>query len=209
MSQTMAGTRPTATDAPPKISYEDFLVQYDGVHAEWVDGEVELRMSVSDAHQEVSIFLLRLMTEFVEAYQLGIVRYEPFQMKLIMTPRGREPDIMFISEPNRANMQPSFLNGPADLVIEVVSPESVYRDRVAKFSEYQVGGVPEYWLIDPTNQQADFFQRDADGIFQRIPSNADGVYHSSALSGFWVREEWFWQSPALSMSAMRKEFGLP
>ncbi len=209
MAQIMAGTRPLVTDTPPKISYEEFLVRYDGVHAEWVDGEVELMSPIPNAHQEISGFLLSLMREFVEVHQLGIVRYEPFQMKLITTPRGREPDIMFISEANCVNMQPNYLNGPADLVIEIVSPESIDRDRVKKFTEYQNGGVPEYWLIDPMIKQADFFRRDAHGIFQRNPANTDGVYYSSALPGFWVREEWFWQSPAPSMSAMRKEFGLP
>ena len=208
MSQTLTGTRP-ATEAPAKISYEEFLVRYDGVHAEWVDGEVELTMPVSDAHQEISGFLLSLMREFVQVYQLGIVRYEPFQMKLITTPRGREPDIMFISEANRVNMRPSYLDGPADLVIEIVSPESIERDRVKKYTEYQVGGVPEYWLIDPLTQQVSFFRRDANGVFQRVFPNADGIYYSAALPSFWVREEWFWQSPAPSMSAMRKEFGLP
>jgi Uma2 family endonuclease len=209
MSQTMIGTRPLAADAPAKISYEDFLVRYDGVHAEWVDGEVELMSPVSDAHQEISIFLLRLMTEFVEVHQLGIVRYEPFQMKLITTPRGREPDIMFISQANRANMQPNYLNGPADLVIEVISPESIERDRVKKFTEYQNGGVPEYWLIDPMTRRADFFRRAANGHFQNVSSDADGVYHSVGLPGFWLREEWLWQSPMSPMSAIRKELGLP
>ncbi|MGI4789650.1 MAG: Uma2 family endonuclease [Janthinobacterium lividum] len=209
MSQTMTVTRPAEAYAPPKISYEDFLVQYDGVHAEWVDGEVEFMSPISDAHQEISVFLLRLMTEFVEVYQLGIVRYEPFQMKLITTPRGREPDIMFISQANRANMQPNYLNGPADLVIEIISPESIDRDRVKKFTEYQSGGVPEYWIIDPLIQQVNFFQRDGNGHFQSISSDADGIYHSTGLPGFWVREEWFWQLPTPSMSTMRKEFGLP
>ena len=149
MSQTLLDTRSSVAEAPAKISYEEFLVRYDGIHAEWVDGEVELMSPISDAHQEISIFLLRLMTEFLEVHPLGIVRYEPFQMKLVTTPRGREPDIIFISEANRVNMRPNYLDGPADLVIEVISPESIYRDRVTKFTEYQVGGVPEYWLIDP------------------------------------------------------------
>ena len=73
MSQTMTEARPVVTNAPPTISYEDFLVRYEGIRAEWVDGEVELKMSVSDIHQEISIFLLRLMTEFVEAFDLGRV----------------------------------------------------------------------------------------------------------------------------------------
>jgi len=209
VSQTLTQTRPAPTYAPPKISYEDFLVQYDGVHAEWVDGEVELKMSVSDIHQEISIFLLRLMTEFVEAFDLGRVFQLEFQMKLARERRGREPNLFFVQKSRLDRLQRNHFDGPGDLVIEIVSTDSVRRDYEDKFQEYQSGGVPEYWLFDPLSQQANFFQRDAGGTFQRIPSNADGVYHSLALPGFWVREEWFWQIPTPSMSAMRKEFGLP
>lgn len=209
MAQTLTETRPTPTYAPPKISYEDFLVQYEGIRAEWVDGEVELKMSVSDIHQEISIFLLRLMTEFVEAFDLGRIFQLEFQMKLARERRGREPGLFFVQKSRLDRLQRNHFDGPGDLVIEIVSTDSVQRDYEDKFKEYQSGGVPEYWLIDPLSQQVSFFQRDADGIFQRSPSNTEGVYYSSALPGFWVREEWFWQSPAPSMSTMRKEFGLP
>ncbi len=39
--------------------------------------------------------------------------------------------------------------GMADLVIEVVSDDSVARDRADKFYEYQTAGIQEYWIIDP------------------------------------------------------------
>ena len=209
MSQTLTQTRPAPTYAPPKISYEDFLVQYDGVHAEWVDGEVELKMSVSDVHQRIGNFLFRLMAEYVEAYDLGRIFQLEFQMKLTKARSGREPDLFFVPKSKLMNTQFSYFDGPADLVIEIVSTDSVKRDYENKFNEYQSGGVLEYWLIDPLTEQVSFFQSDADGIFQRIPSDADGIYYSTGLPGFWVREEWFWQSSAPSMSAMRKEFGLP
>ena len=209
MSQTMTEARPALTDASPKISYEDFLVQYDGVHAEWVDGEVELRMSVTGVHQRIGNFLFRLMAEYVEAYDLGQVFQLEFQMKLARERSGREPDLFFVQKSRLSDTQSSFFDGPADLVVEIVSTDSIKRDYEDKFAEYESGGVPEYWLIDPLTQQVNFFQRDADGLFQSVVPNADGIYFSTGLPGFWVREEWFWQSPAPSMSAMRKEFGLP
>lgn len=46
-------------------------------------------------------------------------------------------------------MKETYLDGPADLVVGIVSPDSVGRDRGEKFYEYAQGGVPEYWLIDP------------------------------------------------------------
>lgn len=208
MAQTLTQSRPAPAFTPPKISYEDFLVQYDGVHAEWVDGEVELKMSVSEIHQEISIFLLRLMTEFVEAFALGRVFQLEFQMKLARERRGREPDLFFVQKSRLDRLQRNHFDGPGDLVIEIVSTDSIQRDYEDKFKEYQSGGVLEYWLIDPLSQKVSFFQRDASGLFQNVPANGDGVYYSTGLPGFWVREEWFWQSPPPSMSAMRKEFGL-
>jgi Uma2 family endonuclease len=40
---------------------------------------------------------------------------------------------------------------PPLLVIEVVSPGELQRDRdhIAKRSQYQNYGIPEYWIIDP------------------------------------------------------------
>ena len=209
MSQTATATRPASSDAPPRITYEEFLERYDGVHAEWVDGEVELMSPVSDLHQEVSGFLLRVIAEFVEVHQLGKVRYENFQMKLITTPRGREPDILFIANRNLYQMRQNFLDGPADLVVEIVSPDSVERDRVRKSAEYQGGGVQEYWLIDPVMREANFFLLDEAGIYRFVPMDAQGIYHSSALEGFWLRVDWLWQSPPPPMNAVRRELGLP
>ena len=40
---------------------------------------------------------------------------------------------------------------PPLLVVEVVSPGELQRDRdyIAKRMQYQERGIPEYWLVDP------------------------------------------------------------
>ena len=53
---------------------------------------------------------------------------------------------MFISTTNLGQMRPEALDGPADLVVEVVSEESVTRDDDEKFTEYETAGVQEDWL---------------------------------------------------------------
>jgi Uma2 family endonuclease len=64
-----------------------------------------------------------------------------------------------------------------------------------KFQEYQLGGVREYWLLEPELKQADFYQLGADGQFQPLPVDADGIFRSRVLPGFWLKIEWLWQSP--------------
>lgn len=207
MAQTL--TEASFSPAPAeKISYEDFLKQYEGIHAEWVDGEVVEMPSVSLNHQDTSSFLLRLIFDFVEDRQLGQVLYEKFQMRLPSRPSGREPDIIFVGNANLSRLTSTYLDGPGDLVVEVVSPESQDRDRVEKFAEYQRDGVGEYWLIDPAVQEASFFVRDAAGRFQAIPPDANGVYHSAVLPGLWVRVSWLWQRPLPAMAQVRRELGL-
>lgn len=209
MSQTLVDARPDQKVTSSKITYEEFLERYEGVRAEWIDGEVELMSAVSSRHQEIGNFLIRVISEFVEVHDLGRVFQSEFQMKLRNGRPGREPDLFFVAKSRLDHLQASFFDGPGDLVIEIISPESIERDTVKKFEEYQSGGVPEFWLIDPPSQQVRFFQRDANGLFQTASADADGIYRSIGLPGFWLREEWLWQSPMPPMSAIRKELGLP
>ena len=71
---------------PARLSYEEFLVLYDGVSAEWVNGVVILMSPASQKHQALSGFLTALLMHFVEANQLGEVLSAPFQMKIEVRP---------------------------------------------------------------------------------------------------------------------------
>ena len=46
-----------------------------------------------------------------------------------------------------------YLEGPADLGIEILLPDHADQDREVKRRCYEQGGVPEYWLIGPDLQQ--------------------------------------------------------
>lgn len=209
MSQTATNERPVAPAAPPKITYEEFLERYDGIRAEWIDGEVELMSPVSNVHQRIGNFLFRVMAEFVEVYDLGDIFQAEFQMKLSGLRRGREPDILFVAKAKLTQLRLNHYDGPADLVVEIISPESIQRDRVTKFAEYQRAGVLEYWLIDPLTQQVDFFQRDSAGHFQSVLPDEKGIYRSMALPDFWLRVAWLWQAPPPLLTIVRKELQLP
>lgn len=140
-----------------KISYEEFLEWYDEFHAEWVDGKVIMGQPPTFERQADSDFLMRLLGMYIEARDLGVLVSAPFQMRLRAQKSGREPDLMFIAKENVGRIARTFLDGPADLVIETISPQSVARDRTQKFAEYQAAGIREYWLIDPPRKQAEFY----------------------------------------------------
>ncbi len=181
----------------PYMTYEEFLEAVDeDSRAEWVDGVIEFMSSpVSLPHQRIITFLTEVLSVYIRIHALGEVTTAPFQMKL---PRsGREPDVIFVAQDHLGRFEQNFLQGPADLVVEVVSPESVVRDQQTKLAEYQEGGVPEYWLIDPRprRKRATFYQLDDAGRYQVAPPDSTGVYRSRAVSGFWLRVAWLWQQP--------------
>jgi len=145
---------------PHNMTFEEFLdwaITEEDLRVELVDGEVEYMSPVSLAHQELSGFLFTLMKMLAESRKSGQMFDQTFLMKA--GPRtGREPDIIFVATEHGDRVRATFLQGPADLCVEVVSPESQSRDRETKLVEYRRLGVPEYWILDPVKQEALFYQ---------------------------------------------------
>lgn len=162
----------------------------------------------SQQHQLLASFLTALIQIFVEARQLGVVIPAPFQMKLGPNLSGREPDILFVSTESRERLKATFLDGPADLVVEIISPESRARDRGDKFYEYEQGGVSEYWLLDPLRKQAEFYQLDAERIYRPAAPDENGLYRSRVLPGLTLKVDWLWQEPLPSLLSILKDWGL-
>ncbi|MBT5831683.1 MAG: Uma2 family endonuclease [Candidatus Latescibacteria bacterium] len=175
-----------------KMSFEDFLKYDEHMCAEWVNGEVFPMSPASDRHQNVNGFLESILRIYVESKNLGIIRGVPFLMRLNKS-KAREPDLLFLSNVNQDRLLPTYLDGAADLVIEIISPESIARDREIKFSEYEQAGIPEYWLIDPILKSAEFYQLENDDY--RTIDLQDGIYHSKVLTDFQFIESWLWQDP--------------
>ncbi len=177
------------------MSYEEFLAM-DGEHqhAEWEDGVSIIFMPATPQHQEIVTFLVALMRVFAQFFNLGRVLTAPVEMKVSPTSNAREPDILFVATENLNLINEKRLAGPADLIIEVISPESVSRDQRKKLHEYEAAGVKEYWVLDarPRKQRAEFWVLDANGRYQTGTVNQDGIYHSTVLKGFWVNVAWLW-----------------
>lgn len=189
------------------MTYEQFL-EWDGEnqHVEWVDGKVVSMPPISGEHSDVATYLITLFTMFLAHHKIGAIKADPFQMKTGPNLPGRAPDILFVAKRHLRRLHPTFLDGPADLVVEIISPGSQSVDRVQKFREYQEGGVREYWLIDPARPRAEFYRRGRNGLFRLFPIGPDGIYRSLAMKGFWLKVDWLWGRPPVT--AVVKELGI-
>ena len=100
-----------------EMTYHEFLDWADeDTQVEWVNGKVVMTSPASLRQQLIAQFLGRVLAGYVEIDRLGIVVSAPFQMKLEQS--GREPDVFFLAEAHRGRRRATYLDGPADLVIE-------------------------------------------------------------------------------------------
>jgi Uma2 family endonuclease len=199
-----ANGEPAPLEADGKLSYEAFLDWADeDTPAEWVDGVIEMTSPASYKHEDIGEFLLAVMRRYVYVYDLGRVVGGEFQMKLPKS--GRNPDVIFIKKEKIAKIKTTFLEGPGDLVVEVVSPESVKRDYTTKFAEYLAGGVGEYWIIDQRNDTAKFYVLENGKYVEVKPQN--GRYTSREIQGFWLQMDWLWQDPTPDAETIVRQIG--
>lgn len=215
MAQNIEGERDSAValaplrterSAPLRMSFDEFLLADFETGAEWVDGEVIPMSPPTNKHQELVLFLAALMRFLAEARDAGEVIIAPFAMK-IDERRGCEPDIMFVAKEHLDRLRSSHLAGAADIVVEIISPESQTRDRGDKFYEYERAGVGEYWMIDRTRKRAEFYSLDESGTYEVVLAEG-GVFRSRILEGFWLSVEWLWHDPLPPLVSVLREWKL-
>jgi Uma2 family endonuclease len=187
--------RARASEQRARLSYEDYLRTIDeSTHAEWVEGEATIFMPPTERHQRLHAFMLGILLMFVRATRRGIVLSEPFAMQLRGGRSYREPDLVVILNEHMDRLDGQRLNGPADLVVEIVSRESAARDQREKFAEYELEGVPEYWIVDGRDGSGGVtaYALSPAGRYEAIaPDQRGHLHHSRLLPGFWVDTAWF------------------
>lgn len=193
-----------------KIGYDEFLRRFPDQYAEYVDGEILTEKTVTRSHSELRQFLSAILEFYVSERRLARIYGEPFQMKLSIGSivKGRESDIFVVLNENLERVNELYLDGPADVAVEIVSKESRRLDRVEKWEEYRLSGIKEYWLIDPENRSAELFELDANGQYFPIPVNQSGTFRSSVLAGFWLDPNWLWSDPRPTVREVASALGL-
>lgn len=173
--------------------------EYDTWHdeeltGEWVDGEVEIMSPVSNRQSQLQVWLSFVLMGFVTHHRLGELRGPDFPIRITTPRRRRIPDILFVTAGRSTLLKPTYCDGPPDLVLEIVAPESTSRDYRVKYQEYEGFGVREYWIVDPQAEIIEASLLDANGVYQSI-SPVDGRVASTVVPGWYLKPEWLWTDP--------------
>lgn len=193
--------------APPEMDFEQFLTAYEGVHAELVDGTVQVMSPGNEQQSKVSGFLHAILQYWAEAHDLGEVYIPPYTVRTDAR-SGREPDVFFVRREHLDRVHHTYVDGPVDLVVEITSAESRGHDRGDKFYEYERIGVPEYWLIDPERETVESYRLGADGRYDPMGLGDPPALRSEVLPGLWIPVAWLWRKPLPKQSWVHKEWGL-
>lgn len=155
-------------------SFEEYLAYDDSTDKlyELFNGELVELPPESGKNVQIATFLL---IQFALLIDYRRVRGHGLELEVNGEPRNRYPDLTILREEHieqlakrntvRLDMSPPLL------VVEVVSPGELQRNRdyIAKRTQYQDCGIPEYWIINPDLQTVLVLQL-SDGSYQEVGS---------------------------------------
>lgn len=188
------------------ITLADYLAHYAADHYEWVEGSIIKLSPVHLKHDTVVAYLRILLQAYFEIKPIGQVVSQPFVLRLPEFPnRRREPDLQVILNNNPNELKDTYMDGAPDICIEVVSPESTARDYGDKFSEYETGKIPEYWIIDPIREETHFYQLNTSNRYQSQQISEAGHYISPKLPQLSLPVNVLWQHKLPGPGAIVKQ----
>jgi Uma2 family endonuclease len=176
------------------VSEEEYMEQYAEQFCEWVNGVVIKMSPIHIDHDAFFRFLIRLFEAYFVLKPVGQFVVAPFVMRMSAKSR-REPDLQIILNRHLDRLKPTYVDGAADICIEIVSPGSIEIDYGKKFKEYEQAGVGEYWIFDPIRQDALFYRRNDQGVFQRYNEDTEGNYATALLPQFVLHIPTLWRDP--------------
>jgi Uma2 family endonuclease len=167
-----------------KMTYDEYcLLPEDRNQYELIDGELIVTPSPTRRHQEIVGRLYSRLLVYVESQSLGEVYVAPLDT-IFNKYTVLQPDILFVSRERLGEVAKERIEGAPDLVVEVLSPSTVDRDRRRKLAVYSQFGVREYWIVDPESRTMELYQRIGEGLQLTRQFSSGETFESQLLSGF-------------------------
>ena len=170
------------------LTADDFLNWLTpGRHADLIDGEICMHSPVSIRHADLLNFIDGVLRAYVDRHGLGLLYREVVAVRLASR-NVFMPDLAFYRAERADLVRETHIDGPPDLVVEVLSNRTADRDVGPKFAEYEQHGVTEYWILDPDTLAHRFYRRDGELLVEYAHGAAR--IESATANGFFVMRDW-------------------
>ena len=114
-----------------------------------------------------------------------------------------EPDMMYFTKEQDAQLLSSYAQLVPVLVVEALSKRTAKRDVGIKFAAYEQFGVQEYWILDPLKSEHRFYAREG-GLLVEFAQDEEKI-ESKSIPGFYLRRQWLTSVNPPSFLACYKE----
>jgi Uma2 family endonuclease len=168
---------------PGTLTYEDYCaLPDDGLRYEIIEGFLFSEPSPRRAHQQVAGNLFVILLTHVREHNLGEVFIAPFDV-ILNRRTVVVPDLVFVTQDRAGVVTERAVEGNPDLIVEILSPSTARRDRVAKLNAYARRGVPHCWLVDPAARTLEAFELSEGSYRLAVAVGGDETFQPGLFPG--------------------------
>jgi Uma2 family endonuclease len=125
-----------------------------------INGELIMSPAPHPNHQRISRRLFKIFDRILEGQ--GETFYAPIDL-YIDNKNVFQPDLAYVSNKNKSVITNRGIEGPIEIIVEIISPSNSYTDRNQKKSSYLQFGIKEYWIVDPGNKSIEIYSPEGGG----------------------------------------------
>ena len=138
-----------------RYTYADYLKFEGPERCQLINGEVFMMASPSVAHQALLVELLNRFYNWLEGKPCRVF-IAPLDVRLFPEDDNSDdtvvqPDLLVVCDKDKLGK--GSVNGPPDLVVEIISPSNTHGELFYKFQYYLEAEVREYWVIEPEEKR--------------------------------------------------------
>ncbi|MBF0488034.1 MAG: Uma2 family endonuclease [Nitrospirae bacterium] len=146
-------------------TYDKYLTLDDDTRCEIIEGDLYMTPAPGFGHQFVITNLFFIFGNYIRESRDGYLVTAPTDV-VLSDENVVQPDILYIAKDRRAIIKERGVFGPPDLVVEIISPSSHYRDVHVKKALYERFAVAEFWIVNPYMKAVEVLTLNAEGRYE-------------------------------------------
>ncbi|MEW6526388.1 MAG: Uma2 family endonuclease [Spirochaetota bacterium] len=173
-----------------RFTYADYLTWPPEERWELIDGVAyDMTPAPNVTHQSIVLNIGRIIADYLEGKDCKVF-VAPVDVILPESSSTSDENIFTVVQPdivvvcNKKKIEKRGIIGAPDLVVEVLSESTAYKDETEKLKLYERHGVREYWIVNPEAYYLNVFRLGSDGTFEKPLHYRKGeTFKSSVLEG--------------------------